>query len=243
MRFSDDTLMAYVDGELDADTRAAFDDAMASDPDLADAVALQIENGKALQAKLCATFDTVLNEEPPLRLINAVRPPVGIAQESEPVQPQPRWALPHWGALIASLLIGVVIGYAAFQRRNDPILIEHGSVTARALLEAALSSQSGNVLDRETGIQTGVSFLSKRGEYCRTFMLRDAQALGGLACRRGSRWAIDALTPMKTDATGAYRMAGAAVPALILGIVEDTIAGDPLDAEQEAEARNRQWQR
>jgi hypothetical protein len=33
------------------------------------------------------------------------------------------------------------------------------------------------------------------------------------------------------------------VPALILGIVEDTIAGDPLDAEQEAEALERQWQR
>ena len=73
MRFYDETLMAYADGELDADTRAAVDAAMANDPDLADAIALQIENRQALQAKLHSAFDGALGEEVPLRLLEAAR--------------------------------------------------------------------------------------------------------------------------------------------------------------------------
>ena len=71
MRFSEETLMAYADGELNADTRAAVDMAMQCDTDLADAIALQIENRQALIAKLHAAFDSALEEEVPARLINA----------------------------------------------------------------------------------------------------------------------------------------------------------------------------
>ena len=71
MRFSEETLMAYADGELNADTRAAVDMAMQSDTDLADAIALQIENRQALIANLHAAFDSALEEEVPARLINA----------------------------------------------------------------------------------------------------------------------------------------------------------------------------
>ena len=113
---------------------------------------------------------------------------------------------------------------------------------ARGTLETALTEQRGGSTNRETRIELGVSYLAKNGEYCRTFTLKDAQALAGLACRRDSQWTIDALTRTKPDASGAYRMAGAAVPALILGVVEDTIAGDPLDAEQETDARERGWE-
>lgn len=256
MRFSDETLMAYADGELDAETRAAVDAAMANDPDLADAIALQIENRQALQSKLHAAFDAALNEEVPARLVSAtqkvivaapapVSPPVAdLAKAREASRTKKlRWALPQWAAIAASLVVGVFIGRVAFERGEDPFVLDQGRMTAQAALDSALSSQSGGAVDRETGIQIGVSYLAKSGEYCRTFIVRDTQALGGLACRRNQQWTIDALTPTKADASGAYRMAGAAVPALILGIVEDTIAGDPLDAEQEAEAREKNWQR
>jgi hypothetical protein len=249
--------MAYADGELDAETRAAVDAAMAHDPDLADAIALAIENRHALQAKLHAAFDGALNEEVPARLVSAAQKVIVPAPEPAPApvadlatareaaraRTTARWSLPQWGAIAASLVVGVLIGRVAFDRGKDPFVLDQGRMTAQAALDRALSSQTGGAVNRETGIQIGVSYLAKNGEYCRTFIVRDAQALGGLACRRNQRWAIDALTPTKADASGAYRMAGAAVPALILGLVEDTIAGDPLDAEQEAEARARQWQR
>jgi hypothetical protein len=151
--------------------------------------------------------------------------------------------LPQWGAIAVSLLIGILLGRAIFSREAGAIVVSEGRMTAGAELNAALNVQSSGAIDRETGIQIGVSYLAKSGEYCRTFTLRDVRALTGLSCRRRGEWLIDAVTPTKPDASGAYRMAGAFVPALILGLAEDTMAGDPLDAQQESDARDRAWQR
>jgi hypothetical protein len=255
MRFSEETLMAYADGELNADTRVAVDAATAQDSDLADAVALQIENRQALSSRLHAAFDSALTEEVPARLLAAanaalatipidtpavsthVRAPI---ESSEAVR---RWGVSQWGAIVASLCVGVLVGRFAFERADGPFVAEQGRMTAHGELSEALSIQAGGTLDRDTGIQMGVSYLAKTGDYCRTFTLRNENMLAGLACRRQNAWTIDALTRTTANASGAYRMAGAAIPALLLGIVESTIAGDPLDNEQEAQARERGWQR
>jgi hypothetical protein len=268
MRFSEETLMAYADGELDADTHADIEAAMETNPDLADAIAIQRENRQALQSRLHAAFDGALTEEVPARLLDTAQSALPSATTALPTaretgrdatqtrlsprgtpwQLVPRhWSvhtkLSYWGAIAVSLLIGVLVGHGASNRDEGAVSVDRGRMTARAELDTALSSQSGGAINRETGIRIGVSYLAKNGDYCRTFTLKDAQVLAGLACRRNAQWTIDALTPTKADASGAYRMAGAAVPALILGIVEDTIAGDPLDAEQESEAREHSWQR
>ena len=47
MTFSEETLIAYADGELDAATRAALEAALASDPQLAQ----RIERHRALRAR------------------------------------------------------------------------------------------------------------------------------------------------------------------------------------------------
>lgn len=252
MKFSTEILMAYADGELDAATRAHIEAEMEQDTELAEAVALQIERRQALQAKLRAAFSGALQEEVPDRLIAATeatpadeRPQVADLarrREERHAHDARRWSWPRSAALAASVLLGVVIGRVLFTTDHGPFVTEGGRMLARGALETALTEQRGGSTNRETHIELGVSYLAKSGEYCRTFTLQDAQALAGLACRRDSRWAIDALTRTKADAPSAYRMAGAAVPALILGLVEDTIAGDPLDAERETEARERGWQ-
>jgi hypothetical protein len=256
MRFSEETLMAYADGELNADTRTAVDAAMQSDTDLADAVALQIENRQALIAKLHAAFDPVLEEEVPRGLLKAADTvpiantcvaefAVDDANARSPLIEKPthsRGPL-QWSAIVASVIVGVLMGRFAFDRSESPFAVESGRVVALGELHEALRSQASGAFNRDTGIQLGVSYLAKSGEYCRTFTLKAASVLAGLACRRQEGWTIDALTRTNAAATGAYRMAGAAIPAVLLGIVESTIAGDPLDATQEAEARERGWRR
>lgn len=250
MKFSTETLMAYADGELDAATRAHIEAEMGRDAELAEQVAVHIEQREALQAKLRAAFSGALQEEVPERLLAAAEATpatqatvVDLARHRERQGRETRQrSWPQWAALAASVLLGVVIGRAMFAVERDPFVTEGGLMFARGALDTALTEQAGGATNHETHIEIGVSYRAKGGEYCRTFTLKDAQALGGLACRRGSQWTIDALTRTKADASGAYRMAGAAVPALILGLVEDTIAGDPLDAEQEAEARKRGWE-
>ena len=69
MNFSDETVMAYADGELDAASRAALEAAMATDPQLARRVARQ----RALRARLRAALDPVLDEPLPERLLASVR--------------------------------------------------------------------------------------------------------------------------------------------------------------------------
>jgi anti-sigma factor RsiW len=70
---TEELLMAYADGELDgaehATDRARIEAAMRADPD----VARRIEKHRALRRELNATFDGVLDEPVPDRLIAAIR--------------------------------------------------------------------------------------------------------------------------------------------------------------------------
>jgi anti-sigma factor RsiW len=67
--FSDETLMAFADGELDATTRAAVDAAMREDPE----VAKRVAQHRALRAKLQLAYASELDEAPPERLLAAAR--------------------------------------------------------------------------------------------------------------------------------------------------------------------------
>jgi hypothetical protein len=257
MTFSTPTLMAYAEGELDAATRADIEAEIPHDPELAEAVAAQLARRAALQATLRDTLDGAQGQDAPAKssafdsneiVQNSMvdRAPMGaenVAQSVSGRWPWAYWSGAQWWGIAVVLLLGVFIGRLIPTRNDDPFIEDQGRVLARGPLDSALTEQSGGSIDRETGIQIGVSYLAKNGDFCRTFTLKAEQVLAGLACRRDAQWIIDALTRTKADASSAYRMAGASVPALILGLVEDTIAGDPLDAEQEIEARELGWER
>lgn len=253
MKFSNEILMAYADGELDAALRVQIETEMARDPELAHAVGIQIQQREALQAKLHAAFDGALQKDVPERLIAATESTPSIASSpvvdlsvrrtEERLRAPRRWAWPQWAAIAASLLLGVFVGRAGLIGGDEPFIAGQGRMLAHGALATALTEHTGGSTDPETDIQVGMSYLAKSGDYCRTFTLKHEQALAGLACRRDSQWTIDALMSTNTDASGGYRMAGAAIPAAILGIVEETMTGEPLDAEQEEEARSRGWRR
>ena len=69
MPFSDEIVMAYVDGELGDATRAAIEVAMTTDADLAQRVARHRELRKRVQG----AFDPVLAEPVPERLLAAAK--------------------------------------------------------------------------------------------------------------------------------------------------------------------------
>ena len=75
MNFTDETVMAYVDGELEPETRAALEATMATDADLVRRVA----SCRALTARLRGAFEPVMREPVPEALIAAARkaPPAG----------------------------------------------------------------------------------------------------------------------------------------------------------------------
>jgi hypothetical protein len=245
MSFSDETLMAYVDDELDAATRAALEAAAAADTQLAQRIAQH----RALRARLRATFEPVLGEPVPERLLAAARgAPVG--QRADNViafkaRPRPRWSWPQWTAMAASLILGVLLGPLLLRPSapQAPLATSSGRVLAGGVLARALSQQLSSTQAPRAPVTIGVSFRARSGAYCRTFVLRDTQSLAGLACRQGPSWQVVALAQSTAPgaAGGGYRQAASALPPAVASTLDELIAGEPLDAAAEAAARARGW--
>lgn len=239
--------MAYADDELDAQTRAAVEAAMESDPE----IARRIAQHKALRSRVHAAFDKVAGEAVPARLLEVVRTAPSNTRNDNVVplrrRPVRRWAWPQWTAIAASLIVGVVAGRLVLFRSRAPdvIAMRGGHILASGLLANALSDQLAAVQSDTNPVRIGVSFRSKSGEYCRTFSMRRPAALSGLACRAADGWQVGVLTPGESPAagSGAYRQATSSLPPAIVAAVSDQIAGEPLDAHAEAVARRQHWQR
>jgi hypothetical protein len=242
--FDDETLMAYADGELDEAARAAVEVAMAADPDIARRVARHRE----LRGRLRAAFEPVLTEPLPERLLASVRG----ARRTGSVVPlgsrsAPRWSWPQWAAIAASLVIGVLSG-ALWLRPGaggGPITARNGQMLASGELSSALSNQLASTQSPNAPVHIGVSFRTRDGVYCRTFVLADARPLAGLACRERGSWQLQVLARSEAggNAGGAYRPAASSLPPAVARTLETLIAGEPLDAAAESAARAHGWSR
>jgi hypothetical protein len=249
MQFSDETLMAYADGELDADTRRQIDAAMVSDPTLAERVAKH----RMLRADLGAAFGGVLDEPVPSRLLDAANSSpaptrsatvtdLGAARAAKSGGTKSRgWSWPEWTAIAASLLIGVLAGRSALQPAESGMFaMSEGGIVAKGNLSAALDDQlSGTTSD--THFQVGLSFRAKNGSYCRSFL---AGTTAGFACNEDAQWKVRALNAGGSQAPGGdYRMAGSELPPGILAAIDEVMEGEALDQEQERAARQRGWKK
>ncbi|MFC3076899.1 anti-sigma factor family protein [Phenylobacterium terrae] len=240
----DQALMAYVDGELDETQRQALEASIAGDPQLA----REVERQRALRAGVQGAFAGVLDEPVPDRLTALI---AGEAADEAPLVLRPQFGArkpktrsfraAHWAAMAASLVLGAGIGLAAGFGPGlldpAPIATEGGRMVARGALADALDGQLA--ADAAGEVQVGLSFRAQDGAYCRTFVMAGAQ-VAGLGCRQGEGWTVRA-TADAPAGQGDYRTAASATPAPILAAVEGLIAGEPLDASQEAAARARGW--
>jgi hypothetical protein len=227
MTYSDDTLMAYADGELDPAERAAIEQAMRTDPAIAAAVARH----RALRADVAAAFAGILDEPVPARL----QPPAPVVSLAAEREKRRRWSWPEWGALAATLVVGVLVGRMV--PGGAPAIAGNGNqVVARGELASALDRQVGG--EGNGAVKVGVSFAARDGAYCRGFVMGST---AGLACRDGGQWTIPVLAEAEKEAAGGYRQAGSALPPAVLDAIDARIAGKPLDAAGEKAARERGW--
>lgn len=245
MSFPDETLMAYADGELHTLQRAAIERAMRADP----ALAARVAQFQAQRTDVFAAFAPIVEETVPARLAAAVRPqPVAeldaaraarVAAASAPR----RWSWLEWGGMAASLAVGVLAGgvllgggagtQLAVASGADGALVAQGALADALSQQLAGSGQGGKVA-------IGVSFVAKDGVFCRSFAMG---ASAGVACRNGGRWTLPVLAAADPSASGDYRQAGSAMPAVVLDAIDARIAGTPLDAQAEQAARQRGWRR
>ena len=194
MKFSDEMLMAYADGELDLVSRAEIESAMATDPGIQRAV----ERHRALRSRVQSAYGSVLQEPIPMQLSSLVTPPVAAPvvdfgarkaarSEAQPGAAPKRWALPRWSAMAAAVALGFFVGMFVMRGPEAPYAESKAGLVARGELAWALTGQLAS--DEGTGaVRIGVSFRDHGGEYCRTFRLQQEAELAGLACRAGEDW-------------------------------------------------------
>ncbi len=263
-------VMAWVDGELPPADQAAFEARLAREPALASAVARE----RALRARLQGAYAPVLDEPVPAGLLDllampdeapASSPPRSAANDPIPIgaNDTPRAALPHarrwhwreWGAMAASLVLGVVFGARLLAPHPaaggaDTVALnvgDDGAITAHGALRDALEQHvAGTVLDPNSPIAVGLTFRNHAREYCRTFTLDTASS--GIACKQSEGWVVANLehaagttTAAAAPHPGTYRTAASPFSATLLQAVDAMREGDTLDAAAETAARAKGW--
>jgi len=253
MSLAEETLMAYVDGELDSAARAEVEAAMRDDPQISGRVAKHRE----LRAQIQLAYAAELAEAVPQRLLAAARQATRAADSNivdltqaraaaqSPARAQSR--TPPWrfaASMAASLVIGVGVGLFAW-RHSDSTMIQNtgGALVASGALARGLSTQLAGDHSPASAVEIGLSFLAKSGAYCRTFTIAGEASSSGLACRHEKRWEIRVLAQPETAGGGSgYRTASSPLSPAIIAAVEQQISGEPLDRSAEIAALKRQWQ-
>lgn len=241
---SEELLFAYVDGELDDAQRARVEAALAHDPALAATVAQH----RQLREQLGAHFDAVLQEPLPGRLRQTLQPPaagnvadIGAARATRASREPRRWSPREWGAIAATLLLGVLLGIAwRGGTREASLVADATGLRAGGALASALSERAADVARPGAAVHIGLSLRTNTGEYCRSFELAGGTA--GLACHRDDHWAVDIVArEAASPAEGEFRQAGSALPEALRMAIEQRIAGEPLTAAEEIALIRQGW--
>jgi hypothetical protein len=243
MKFSDEMLMAYADGELDLVARAEIEAAMARDPEVARAV----ERHRALAARVSTAYEGVLGEPVPERLATLAAAPgdvrvVGLATRRAAHEQRKialgRWELPAWSAAAAAIFVGILLGVMIARGPASPYEETAAGLVARGALAEGLSAQLASARER-SAVRIGTTFRDRSGDYCRTFHYERGTPTAGLACRSGDDWRIEVLAAAASQ-RGELRPA-TAMPLAVLQAVDAKISGEPFDAAQEEAARDAGW--
>jgi Anti-sigma factor NepR len=191
---------------------------------------------KAERRRLSAAFDGVLDEPVPDRLTALLAEPAPQVVDLGAVRAQRRgmssWAA--WGGMAATLVLGTLIG----TRLTPPGMDEAGRLVVTGDIDKALNSHLAS--DSPDAVNVQLSFKAKDGRYCRTF---STDSSAGLACRQpDGAWVLKHLAALPASGSE-MRQASSSLPLSVLAAVDETIAGEALNAEQERAARDTGWQR
>ena len=233
MSISEETLMAFADGELPADEVQRVAAALDADP----ALARKLDRMRRAKEALKGAFAGQLDLETPARLL---APFASLPRRGASVIAFPQTARRPLYLLAAAACAALVFltGRASVGDGATMFARADGAIVARGDLDKALDGQAAGA-NAGARIQIAMSIPDEGGGYCRVFRL---EASTGLACGEAGQWRIDALaaSDSATDASG-YATAAGELPEIILNAANQRRAGDPLDADAERRAMREGW--
>ena len=250
---NDETLMAYVDGELDAATASEVEAALANDPAASETVRMFRESARLAQdafaapmdeqvpAHLLATFDDKSAEPAP----SADVVDFATRRAARPAGPIRRHALPLAASI--ALAVGIAGGWTLSSQTvtpEDSGLLLGGISTASSLHAALEGTPSGQALAWDGGSITPVlTFRDTDGRFCREFQAAGAeggQGSIGIACRGDGQWQAQFAVAAQAGGDGSFQPASGGVASLET-FVDELMTDMPLDPEAEAAALEAGW--
>jgi anti-sigma factor RsiW len=245
--YSDEILMRFADGELDAETAERLEQAMESDDDLVARLALFIETRAAAQAAL----KPLLDEPVPDALKASVERMVArkrAEREDGPsnvlaFKPQARppiislWKLPIAASIAAA--IGLGAGYWLADRPVAPTMqgIRIAGLDETSLATALDTAASGSELALarpENRFRAVATFRNGAAELCREFEVQGAaDAVLAVACHVGDTWNVTFALATPGDGSGYAPVSSLETLEAYLGALE---ASPPMAIADEAAA-------
>ena len=231
---SDKQIARYLDSEMAADERAAFEAELMVNGLLAARVSAWSQQDSAVRTAI----DDLLEGRPlplPAGQANSVTrlPDVRrLGRFGGLSQPVRRWAVP--AALAASLAAIMLV---------PPLLWRDSSPTDLNVLDGVGSGQSVELADGRM-LAAVLTFAASNGEWCREYAVSDGTR--GIACRRNGQWQsevaiLGAGSAAESASVAGYTTAGTPEDAAIEEAYARLGAGTPLGAADEARVMDSGW--
>lgn len=261
MKIDDETLSAYIDGELAPEERRAVETALADSPELA----RRLDSLKAADQQVEALLGEIDRQPMPdtvtQTLQSATREAVVEPEEGNVVAFRSgrnrSMAVARRGMALAAslaLLIGFGAGLMTGSLSQDRLRTAlFGQATGEigpahplyGILQTAASGER-QALDGGNAASVLLSFRSRDNAFCRELAVyAQTQASRGVYCRSDEEegtWRIYALASTEPSTPG-YAAAAGEAPAVIEQSIDRLIAGQPLGPEAEARAIENGWNR
>ena len=251
---SDDLLMAYVDRELDQNTRDQVDAYFARNP----AEVRRLLAFAITSRNLAKLFEQPMREPSPGRLINAIKSapratstPLRSKRNTHLRQMAHYHRLPL--AAAASVAAFAVLGGIAwrvsreFQISYQSLLVATDTPVAKVLDSLGSGKTEEVALNgQQASIKVILSFSKITGGYCREYEIYGPNAGHSLnvACREpNGPWKIEVKAPAPLQNTPKTTVvpAGGNVSAQVEAVIDHLISGDPLSPEEEAQVIRLGW--
>ncbi|MDO5673870.1 MAG: hypothetical protein Q4G66_02975 [bacterium] len=263
---NDETLMAYVDGELPAGQVEEVRRLLAKNPDARATVELMQKSRDLLNK----AFDPVLEEPVPERLINCIRVSGQTGRNAQATTTR-RACISYfrakpallWAAALA-LMVGALAAYIGNHYLHSGLVDPVPVAAADNFLDEALENTiSGAVYTQDTigadtpwrEIMPRLSFLSHEQVFCREYEERTGRAdtsqiSYGVACRQNGHWqTIELAVQQENESQGESPQPDHYAPAIgeeesstLDALIGRLIQGQPLDPEDEARLIKNGWQ-